>query len=94
MQKFHVKRGDEVVVIAGSHKGKAGKIIEVLAAKSRARVEGLAMIKRHLKKSQEHPQGSIVEREGSIHVSNLMSRAAYDAGKRKKLTAPEATPAT
>ena len=50
--KFHVKRGDAVVVIAGSHQGKAGKVLEILAAKQRARVEGVAMIKRHLKKSQ------------------------------------------
>lgn len=87
MQKFHVKRGDQVVVIAGSQKGKAGKILEILPAKSRARVEGVAMIKRHMKKSQEHPQGTIIEREGSVHVSNLMLRANYDASKRKKLTA-------
>ena len=83
-QKFHVKRGDTVVVIAGSHKGKSGKILEILAAKSRARVEGVAMMKRHLKKSQEHPQGTIAEREGSVHISNLMLQAVFDASKRKK----------
>ena len=82
--KYHVKRGDQVVVIAGSHKGKAGKILEILAAKSRARVEGVAMMKRHLKKSQEHPQGTIAEREGSVHVSNLMLQPVFDASKRKK----------
>lgn len=47
MQKFHIKRGDTVVVIAGSQKGKSGKVIEILPAKQRARVEGIAMIKRH-----------------------------------------------
>lgn len=83
MQKFHIKRGDEVVVIAGSHKGKSGKILEILPAKQRARVEGVAMIKRHLKKSQENPNGSIVEREGSVHVSNLMLKATYDASKKR-----------
>lgn len=83
-QKFHVKRGDQVVVIAGSQKGKSGKVLEILAAKQRARVEGLGMIKRHLKKSQEHPQGTIAEREGSIHISNLMLQATFDASKRKK----------
>ena len=86
MQKFHVKRGDSVVVIAGSHKGREGKILEVLAEKSRARIEGVAMMKRHLKKSQEHPQGSIVEREGSVHISNLMLKANHDSSKRKKTT--------
>jgi large subunit ribosomal protein L24 len=83
-QKFHVKRNDVVVVIAGSHKGKTGKVLEVLPAKQRARVEGVAMMKRHLKKSQEHPQGTISEREGSVHISNLMLQAAFDASKRKK----------
>lgn len=84
MQKFHIKRGDDVVVIAGAHKGKAGKVLELLPKKERARVEGVGMIKRHVKKSQENPNGAIVEREGSIHVSNLMSKSAFDASKRKK----------
>lgn len=83
-QKFHVKRGDQVVVIAGSHKGKSGKVLEIVAKSQRARIEGVAMIKRHLKKSQEHPQGTIAEREGTVHVSNLMLQSAYDASKRKK----------
>jgi large subunit ribosomal protein L24 len=84
MSKFHVKRGDQVVVIAGAQKGKSGKVLEVLAASGRARVEGVAMIKRHLKKSQEHPQGTIAEREGSIHVSNLMLQAVHDSSTRRK----------
>jgi large subunit ribosomal protein L24 len=84
MQRFHVKRGDPVVVISGSHRGKEGKILEVLPAKNRARVEGVAMMKRHMKKSQEHPQGAIVEREGSVHISNLMLKSVYDASKRRK----------
>ncbi len=90
MQKFHVKRNDLVVVIAGAHKGKSGKILEVLAAKQRARIEGVAMIKRHLKKSQEHPQGTIAEREGSVHISNLMLQSVFDASKRKKAPAAPA----
>jgi large subunit ribosomal protein L24 len=84
MQRFHVKRGDPVVVISGSHRGKEGKILEILPAKTRARIEGVAMVKRHTKKSQEHPQGAIVEREGSVHISNLMLKSVYDASKRKK----------
>ena len=84
MQRFHVKRGDQVVVISGSHRGKEGKILEILPAKSRARIEAVALMKRHMKKSQEHPQGSIVEREGSVHISNLMLKSVHDASKRKK----------
>ena len=87
MQRFHVKRGDPVVVISGSHKGKEGKILEVLPAKSRARIEGVAMVKRHTKKSQEHPQGAIVEREGSIHISNVMSATNFDARAAKRTPA-------
>ncbi len=79
MPRFHLKRGDPVIVIAGSHKGKEGKVLEVLSQGGRARVEGVAMIKRHLKKSQEHPQGAISEREGSIHISNLMLKSVQDA---------------
>lgn len=86
MQKFHVKRGDQVVVIAGSQKGKSGKILEIRPAKHRAVVEGVALMKRHTKKSQEHPNGAIVEREGSIHISNLMLQATFDASKRAKPT--------
>ncbi|MBI3886076.1 MAG: 50S ribosomal protein L24 [Opitutae bacterium] len=92
-QKFHVKRNDLVVVIAGSHKGKRGKVISILPAKNRAIVEGVAMIKRHLKKSTEHPQGAIVEREGSVHVSNLMLVSRYEASKRAKPTAAPAAQA-
>lgn len=85
--KYHIKRGDQVVVIAGSQKGKSGKILEVLPAKDRAVVEGVAMIKRHLKKSQEHPNGTISEREGSVHISNLMKQADFEASKAAKKTA-------
>lgn len=81
--KYHVKRGDEVVVIAGSQKGKAGKVLEILPAKDRVRVEGVGMLKRHVKKSQENPNGAIIEREGSIHVSNLQKKAVFDASKKR-----------
>jgi large subunit ribosomal protein L24 len=84
MQKFHVKRGDQVVVLAGSQKGKSGKVLEILAAKQRARVEGLAITKRHEKKKSEQQPGGIVEREGSIHISNLMLQANFDASTRRK----------
>ena len=69
--KCHVKKGDEVVVLAGKEKGKRGKIIAVSPKSQRVIVEGLQMIKRHTRKSQEHPNGAIVEREGTIHISNV-----------------------
>jgi large subunit ribosomal protein L24 len=70
--KCHVKKGDEVLVLAGRERGKRGKIIAVFPKQHRAIVEGLQLIKRHTRKSQQNPQGAIIEREGTIHLSNLM----------------------
>jgi large subunit ribosomal protein L24 len=70
--KCHIKKGDEVVVLAGKERGKRGKIIHVFPKQQRAIVEGLQIIKRHTRKSQQNPQGAIIEREGTIHISNLM----------------------
>jgi large subunit ribosomal protein L24 len=89
MQKLHVKKGDQVVVLAGAERGKRGKIIAVNPQKARVIVEGLKMIKRHTRKSQDHPQGAIVEREGTIHVSNLMKAEEFDArAARRGAAAP------
>jgi large subunit ribosomal protein L24 len=71
MPKFHVKKGDQVTVISGKEKGKSGKIIAVLTKKSRVVIEGLQMVKKHVKKSQQNPNGAILEMEGSIHISNV-----------------------
>jgi large subunit ribosomal protein L24 len=79
MSKFHVKKGDQVTVIAGKEKGKSGKIIAVLTGQDRVIVEGLQMIKRHTRKSQQNPNGAIVEREGSIHISNVKKAEAAAA---------------
>lgn len=84
MSKFHVKKGDEVVVIAGSEKGKRGKIIEVKTKDQRVIVEGVKMIKRHTRRNQQNPQGAIVEREAAIHVSNVALAAKYDAAAAKR----------
>jgi large subunit ribosomal protein L24 len=84
MKRFHVKKDEEVVVVAGSQKGKRGRVISVLAKKQRVIVEGVAMIKRHTRKSQQHPNGAIVEKEGSVHLSNVMSAAAFDARAEKR----------
>jgi len=79
MRSFHVKKGDEAVVIAGADKGKRGRIIAVIGKKQRVILEGARMIKRHMRKSQQYPQGQIVEREGTIHISNVMKAEVYDA---------------
>ena len=89
MQKFHVKKGEEVVVISGTERGKRGKVIEVLRDKNRVIVEGVKMIKRHTKArtNQNRPEGAIIEREGSVHISNVMQAAQFDARASKRGTA-------
>ena len=89
MQSCHVKKNDEVIVLAGSDKGKRGRIISVSPKKQRVIVEGARMIKRHTRKSQTHPQGAIVEREGTIHISNVMKVEHYDARAAKRAVAEE-----
>ena len=66
-----LKKGDEVVVISGDHKGNKGKILQMLREKNRVIVEGVNMIKKHEKKTQDNPQGAIIEREASLHFSNV-----------------------
>jgi large subunit ribosomal protein L24 len=68
---FHVKRGDLVEVITGNHKGKKGKILQLLPAKKQVVIEGVRIIKKHQKRNQDHPQGAIIEREGPLHISNV-----------------------
>ena len=78
-----IKRGDEVVVISGSHKGKRGKVLEVQHGNNRVLVEGVNLIKKHQKKTQESPEGAIIEKEASIHYSNIMSATRYDERIKK-----------
>ena len=68
---FHVKKGDQVTVITGNHKGAAGKVLAVLPKKQQVLIEGVRLIKKHTRKSQDNPQGAIIEREGPIHISNV-----------------------
>ena len=69
--KFHVKKGDNVEVISGNFRGSSGKILQVLPKKQRVLIEGVRIIKKHLRKSQDNPNGKIAEREGPIHISNV-----------------------
>jgi len=85
--KFHVRRGDTVQVIAGNHKGASGKILEIKAAKAQVIVEGVRMIKKHQRKSQQHPNGAIIEREGPIHISNVKLVEKADTDKKAKKAA-------
>jgi len=80
--KFHVRQGDQVEVISGNHKGATGKVVEIRASKSQVIVEGVRMIKKHQRKSQDHPNGAILEKEGPIHVSNVKLIQAAEPFKK------------
>ena len=86
--KTHVKKGDQVIVISGAAKGAQGTVIEVQPAKNRVLIEGVRMIKKTVRPSQDKPQGGIIEKEGPVHISNVRlveTKAKKEpAGKKKK----------
>src|SRR5699024_1385468 len=91
---MHVKKGDKVKVISGKDRGKQGTILEAFPKKERVLVEGVNMIKKHAKPSQENPQGGILNQEAPIHVSNVMpidpktgepTRVGYEIKNGKKV---------
>ena len=92
MTKLKIKTGDTVKVIAGDYKGEEGKVVKVFIDKNRAIVEGVNMISKHTKPSADNPQGGIVKKEASLHISNLMlvkngeaSRVGYRMEGDKKV---------
>jgi large subunit ribosomal protein L24 len=93
--KHHVKKGDHVEVISGNFRGSSGRVLAVLSSKQRVVVEGVRIIKKHLRKSQDNPSGKIAEREGPIHISNvrLLEREKPEKGgkstKEKQSGHPE-----
>jgi large subunit ribosomal protein L24 len=91
-----VRKGDTVVVIAGKEKGARGKVLRVLYKKQRVVIERVAMVKRHTKPNQQNQSGGIIEKEGSVHLSNVMPldpgsdkptrvKVKDDAGKRRRV---------
>lgn len=72
VNKLHVKKGDNVVVLSGKDKGKKGKVIEALPKKGKVVVEGVNKVKRHTKPSQAVPQGGIIVKEAPIHSAKVM----------------------
>ena len=68
---MHIKKGDEVLIVAGNDRGKRNRVLKVFPKKRRVIVEGINFIKRHTRPSQNNPQGGIVEKEAPIHVSNV-----------------------
>jgi large subunit ribosomal protein L24 len=72
MKKFKLKSGDSVKVIAGDHKGSEGKVLQIIRDKDRILVEGVNLVSKHTKPSAQSPQGGIVKKEASLHISNVM----------------------
>ena len=89
--KFHVKKGDNVEVISGNFRGSTGKILQVLPKKKRVLIEGVRLIKKHMRKSQDNPSGSIAEREGPIHISNVKLVERAEKTKKTKTKTTKAT---
>jgi len=91
--KFHVKKGDNVEVVSGNFRGSSGKILQVLPKKQRVLIEGVRIIKKHLRKSQDNPTGKIAEREGPIHISNVRliekEEKTRKGAKKQTKTKPE-----
>jgi large subunit ribosomal protein L24 len=71
MAKFHIKKGDNVMVIAGNDKGRSGRVLFVIPEKNKAIVEGVNMVSKHTKPNADYPNGGIIKKEAAIHLSNL-----------------------
>jgi large subunit ribosomal protein L24 len=69
--KTHVTKGDLVEVTSGAHKGSQGTVLQILSKKNQVLIEGVRMIKKTVRPSQDKPQGGIIEREGPLHISNV-----------------------
>ena len=69
---YRIKKDDNVKVVSGNYKGQTGRVLRLIGNNNRALVEGINKVKKHMRPSQENPQGGIIEKEMSIHLSNLM----------------------
>jgi len=92
MPALHVKKNDMVVVLSGEEKGKVGKVLAAYPEKGRVLVEGINIVHKAIRKSQEKPKGGIVTREAPIAVSKVMLQTAYEARQKKRGVAPAAQP--
>lgn len=72
MAKLHIKKGDNVMVISGNHKGQSGRVLLINVAESKAIVESVNLISKHTKPNADNPKGGIIKQEAAVHISNLM----------------------
>ena len=90
---FHVKKGDEVVVISGTQRGQRGKVLKINRGSNRVLIEGVNLIKKAARPTQENPKGGVTELEGSIHISNLVLADKFAKSTRRNAAAPATAPA-
>lgn len=90
MKTLHVKKNDMVVVLSGDHKGKAGKVLATLPASGRVLVEGVNIMNKAVRKSQENQKGGMVPKEFPIYASKVMLQEKFEARKKKHGTAKPA----
>lgn len=83
-----IRKGDMVAVVSGNDRGKRGRVLRVIADKNRVVVEGVNIVHKHLRKSQQHPQGGRIRREAAVHLSNVMPLDA-DSNKPTRVSTRE-----
>lgn len=91
MNTLHIKKNDMVVVLAGEDKGKVGKVLATMREKRRVLIEGVNIIHKAVRKSQENPKGGILTREAPIAASNVMLQSKFDERKKKRGVAGSGT---
>lgn len=79
-----IKKGDKVTVISGAEKGSSGTVLEVQGKRNRVIIEEVNMRKKHERKTQDNPQGAIVEREMPLHISNVMLQSRWDERQERR----------
>ena len=93
MKNLAVKKDDMVVVLSGEDKGKVGRVLAAFPEKQRVLVEGINVISKAMRKSQNNPKGGIITKEGPIHISKVMKQERHEARKKKHGTAAAAAEA-
>jgi large subunit ribosomal protein L24 len=90
MKSLAIKKNDMVVMLSGENRGKIGRVLAVFPEKQRVLVEGVNIISKALRKSQDNPKGGIITKEGAVHISKVMKQERYEARKKKRGVAPAA----
>jgi len=85
MAGLKVKKGDTVVVLCGNDRGKSGRVLAAYPRKEKVLVEGVRVVHKSLRKSQDNPKGGIITKEAPIHISNVMLQSKFDGRRGKRV---------